>query len=105
MKKIIDSNIKGKTKMEAEIYPQNIKYGIVIKDNDFAEIGHCFRCEIEGDKVTIHNDMSWWAVTIPIEQFQDEFKEMRKEDYEIYIEACDEGEDQVSEAVIKKYLD
>lgn len=48
--------------------------------------------------------MSWWSVTIPLEQFRNEFKEMSKEDYSTYINACNEGEDQVIESVIKKYL-
>ncbi|KGA83633.1 hypothetical protein KQ41_06175 [Lysinibacillus fusiformis] len=80
------------------------KFIITQKDNDFAEIGHCFRCKFDGEKVTIPNDMSWWSVTIPLEQFRNEFKEMSKEDYSTYINACNEGEDQVIESVIKKYL-
>lgn len=92
-----------KLKSNSEVMPFK-KCVITIKDNNFAEIGHCFSCEIKGDKITIHNDVSCRSVTIPIEQFKDEFKEMSKEDYKIYVEANNEGEDKVFEAIEKKYL-
>lgn len=77
---------------------------IAIKNNGFYEIGHTFRCEINGDKVIAHNDMSWWALPIPIVKFEADFVEMSKEDYDLYIELCEKGEDKLSEAVLKKYV-
>ncbi len=79
---------------------------IAIKDNDFAEVGHCFRCEIKSDKVTIYNDLSRFneSYVITIDQLHAEFLEISKDDYDTYFEACSEGEDTVFEAVIKKYL-
>lgn len=94
---------ESKLKINSTIMPFE-KCVITIKDNNFAEVGHCFSCEIKGEKVTINNDVSCRSVTIPIEQFQDEFKEISKEDYEIFVEANNEGEDKVFEAIVKKYL-
>ncbi|MBG9693220.1 hypothetical protein ABD91_20995 [Lysinibacillus sphaericus] len=82
------------------------KYIIAIKDNGFVEKGFCYRCSIEGDKVTIYDDLSRFdeSFVIQIEQFMQEFKEMSKEDYYLYVDACNDGEDEVCYAVRKKYL-
>jgi hypothetical protein len=86
-----------------QMIKNNTKYMIAKKDNSFYERGHCFRCQINGDKVIMHNDMSCWAMPISIAQFEDDFIEMSKKDYDEYIELCEDGED--PEVVIKKYLD
>lgn len=97
-------NDSNNEEYEQEEVMSDEKYMITIKDNSFAEIGHCFRCETKGEKIIVHNDVSCRSVTIPIEQFQHVFKEMSIEDYETYIEACFNGEDPIFEAIVKKYL-
>ena len=84
------------------------KYVIALKMNDFAERGHCFECRIEGNKVTVFSDLDRFAPselqTISIEQFECEFKEMSEVDYRKYMNACCDGEDEVFEAIVEKYL-
>lgn len=91
----------------AEITPVK-KYVVALKMNDFAERGHCFECRIEGNKVTVFSDLDRFAPselqTISIEQFEIGFKEMSEIDYRKYINACRNGEDEILEAVVKKYL-
>lgn len=84
------------------------KYVIALKMNDFAERGHCFECRIKGNQVTVFSDLDRFAPselqTISIEQFEIEFKEMSEIDYRKYMNACRNGEDEIFEAVVKKYL-
>lgn len=83
------------------------KYMLAKQNNSsygFYEIGHCFRCKIADDKVTLESELCRWPETISIVQFEEDFIEMSKEDYESYVELCLEGEDP-TEAVLKKYLD
>jgi len=82
------------------------KYIIAIKDNfslGFYERGHCFECKIEVDKVTINSVLIRWPETISIEQLEGDFIDMSKEDYKLYVELCENGEDPTH--VLKKYLD
>ncbi|MEB2301575.1 hypothetical protein LAV72_18385 [Lysinibacillus xylanilyticus] len=82
------------------------KYMIAIKDsssNSYYEIGHCFRCVIEDDKVTLENEMCWCTETISTVQLNDDFIEMSKKDFDLYMALCEDGEDP-TEAVLNKYL-
>lgn len=91
------------------IKESNIKYVITIKPNEFAERGFCYQCKVVGDVVIIYSDLSRYLPeeleVIPITQFKDEFMEMSKEDYNLYMEACYEGEDEELTKMRQKYLD
>lgn len=90
------------------VYEDIEKYMIAIKDdssNGYYEMGHCFQCKVEDDKVTLANDMIWWTYAIPIEQFEDDFIVMSKEEYDLYIELSQKGEDRLFEAILRKYVD
>ncbi len=80
------------------------KYMIAIKDNGPYERGHCFLCVIEDDKVKLENDMCRWTETISISQLEDNFIEMSKKDFDLFMELCEEGYDP-TEAVLNKYLE
>ncbi|KEK10210.1 hypothetical protein [Lysinibacillus sphaericus] len=79
------------------------KYMIAIKDSDLYERGFCFKCVIEGDKVTLDNDLCRGTETISIKQFKNDFKKMSKKDFDLFIELSIEGYDP-TEAVLNKYL-
>lgn len=82
------------------------KYMVAIKSNfssAFYEKGHCFRCKIEGDKVILDSELNRWPEKISIAQFEEDFVEMSKEDYELYFKLCENGENH--ETLLKKYLD
>lgn len=81
------------------------KYMVAIKSNfssGFYEKGHCFRCKIEGDKVILDSELNRWPEKISIAQFEEDFVEMSKEDYELYFKLCENGENH--ETLLKKYL-
>ncbi|MFJ7890373.1 hypothetical protein ACIQYL_20135 [Lysinibacillus xylanilyticus] len=85
MKEIINSNIKGNGYEETEIHPINIMCVMAVEDNEFAEIGHCFQCLKEGNKVIFYDDLSRFTLkeqnVIPFAQFNCEFNEMSRDDY------------------------
>lgn len=83
-----------------------LKFAIALNENDFINKGFCYRCLIDDKKVTINDELSRFdeSFVIQIEQFEQDFIEMSKADYNTYIYASREGEDEVFEAVTNKYL-
>ncbi len=89
------------------VYEDMEMYMIAKKDdssNGYYGRGHCFQCKMADDKVTLDSELSRSPEEISIVQFEEDFKEMSKEDYELYVRLCEDGEDP-TEAVLKKYLD
>lgn len=103
---IVETNSEGLV-ASVEITPVK-KYVIALVMNDFGERGHCFECEIKGNRVTVFSDLDRYMPseleTISIEQFENEFKEMSEIDYRIYMDACCDGEEEIFEAIQNKYL-
>lgn len=81
------------------------KFAMSLKDNDFINEGFCYKCLIEGNKVTINDELSRFdeSFVIQIEQFEQEFIEMSETDYHTYVNASKNGEDEIFEAVSNKY--
>ena len=93
--------------MEVEILPRNLLCVMAVADNKFAEIGHCFQCLVEEGRVTFYDDLSrFYKIpnVIPIEQFKKGFIEISRNDYKKYINAVCEGEDEVINGIVRKYL-
>lgn len=85
-------------------------YVITIKPNAFAEVGYCFQCKVKGNEVIIYEDISR-AVTvlhelevIPIEQFREHFIKISEDDYEQYMLASCNDEQDIIQAIRAKYL-
>lgn len=81
---------------------------ITLKSNDFAERGFCYKCKVNGNKVTIYSDLSRAVleelIVISIEQFNNEFKEMTEDDYESYMLANCNDEPDTIRWIREKYL-